>query len=82
MVLQSPKITFFGCEIVFSSIPSPPGIVSLIQALPISFSRFKYFQFHVVDYPPPLEIVSLTQEQAFLILHSRLLSNCVISRKM
>ena len=45
-----PQITFFGCEIVFSSIPS---IVSLIQMLPISCSRFKHFQFHVVDYPPP-----------------------------
>ena len=47
-----PQITFFGCEIVFSSIPSPLEIVSLIQALPISFSRFKHFQFHVVDYSP------------------------------
>ena len=35
------------------------------------------FQLHVVDYPPPLEIVSLTQDQALLILHSRLPSNCV-----
>ena len=47
-----PQITFFGCEIVFNSIPSPPEIVSLIQVLQISFSRFKHFQFHVVDYPP------------------------------
>ena len=55
MVLQSPKSHFLECEIVFSGIPSPtpPEIVSLIQALPISFSRFKHFQFHVVDYPPP-----------------------------
>ena len=39
------------------------------------FSRFKHFQFHVVDYPPPPEIVSLTQDQALLILHSRLPSD-------
>ena len=42
------------------------------------FSRFKHFQFHVVDYPPPSpEIVSLTQDQALLILHSTLSSNCM-----
>ena len=39
------------------------------------FSRFKQFQFHVVDYPPPsMEIVSLNQDQALLIL-CRLPSN-------
>ena len=36
------------------------------------FSRFKHFQFHVVDYPLPPAIVGLTQDQALLILHSRL----------
>ena len=36
------------------------------------FSRLKHFQFHVVDYPLLPEIVSLTQDQALLILHSRL----------
>ena len=41
------------------------------------FSGFKHFQFNVVDYPPPAEIVSLTQDQALLILYSRLPSNCV-----
>ena len=41
----------------------------------ILFSRFKHFQFHVVDYPPPLhpEIASLTQDKALMISHSRLL---------
>ena len=43
------------------------------------FSRFKHFQFHVVDYPPPPppEIVSLTQDQALRIAQSRLPFNCV-----
>ena len=41
--------------------------------LPISFSRFKHFQFQVVDSPTPLEIVSLAQYQALMISHSILL---------
>ena len=41
------------------------------------FSRFKHFQLCVVDYPPPLEMVSLTQDQALLISHRKLPSNCV-----
>ena len=54
MVLWSPKSYFFDVKLCLVVYPPPPTeIVSLIQALPISFSRFKHFQFYVVDYPPP-----------------------------
>ena len=72
MVSDPPNHIFLDvklCLVVYL----PPEIVSRLL-----------FQLRVVDYPTPLppEIVSLTQDQAFLISHSRLLPNCITSKKM
>ena len=79
------NVLFLGEGILLNTISHPKNVIwriggPFLMGSTINiflFSRFKHFQLHVVDCPPPLEMVSLTQDQALLISHRKLPSNGV-----